>query len=98
MANRSLESIYLPLPALLLLGLLSECTDIYRYIGDLEQEIKNLQNEIAASKTTNSLTGTPLPFNMQQSVYSNPQITQRDILPERREGHSSNFVEGGGIR
>lgn len=81
-----------------LLGLLDECINIFRYIGDLEQEIKNLEDQITASETINSLPSTPTPVNIQVSGDTDSQISRREMIPERRERHSSNFVEGGGIR
>lgn len=88
---------FLP-PLSLLWSLPNECIDIPRYIGDLEQEIKNLEEQIAASDATNSLPSTPTPVHTRIPGHTNSRILQRDILPGRRERHSSNFVEGGGIR
>ncbi|KAJ5725452.1 uncharacterized protein N7483_006809 [Penicillium malachiteum] len=58
---------------------------IPRYIGELEQEVKSLEEELAESRSHELISqesSTPL-------GPSNPQ--------DRRE-HSPNFVEGGGIR
>lgn len=98
MVSRSRESMCFLLPLLWRLGLTKGSTNIFRYIGDLEQEIKSLEGQIAAAETIYLTPGTPNPVNTRISGDKIPEIPQRDSLPERRERQSPNFVEGGGIR
>lgn len=56
-----------------------------RYIGDLEQQVKSLENELAAARRIGHASREP-------SAPAGPSDSQ-----DHRE-HSPNFIEGGGIR
>ncbi|OOQ83478.1 Zn(II)2Cys6 transcription factor [Penicillium brasilianum] len=79
------------------LGLDENETFSRKYIGDLEQEIRTLERQTQASDTDR-----PNPTLSQDTQGSNQlrHISQQPnprILARQEDGHSPNFVEGGGI-